>query len=220
MTGIALPTLNGVCVASLDADVEVVADLLDQVAATGLPYCLQLRPDAAKQVTDLALARGMTREQVPMMVLEDSGQLDATRTTGELAIRELGPAEANLHARAAAAGFEAPVDLFEQLMTPALLELRGVHCYLGEAGGQPVTTGVGVTLGSSVGIFNIATPPAHRRCGYGSAITARAVADGLAAGAKWAWLQASELGYPIYERLGFQMAEVWSCWVSEVATDR
>jgi len=219
VTGVALPTLNGVCVASLDADVEVVADLLDQVAATGLPHCLQVRPDAAKQVTDLAVARGMTREQLPMMVLEDSSQLDATRATGGLVIRELVPADAHLHARAAAAGFEAPVELFLQLMTPALLALPGVHCYLGEVDGQPVTTGFGVTFGSYVAIFNIATPLAQRRRGYGAAVTARAVADGLAAGAKWAWLQASELGYPVYERLGFRTAEVWSCWLSETATD-
>ncbi len=217
VTGVALPTLNGVCVASLDADAEMVADLLDQVAATGLPHCLQVWPDAAKRVTDLAVARGMTREQLPMMVLEDSSQLGTARATGGLVIRELVPAEAHLHARAAAAGFEAPVELFLQMMTPAGLELPGVHCYLGEVDGQPVTTGFGVTLGSYVGIFNIATPPAQRGRGYGAAVTARAVADGLAAGAKWAWLQASELGYPVYERLGFHTAEVWSCWLSEAA---
>ena len=219
VTGVALPTLNGVCVASLDADAEVVADLLDQVAATGLPHSLLVRPDVAKRVTDLAVARGMTREQLPLMVLEDSSQLGAVQATDGLVIRELVPAEAHLHAKAVAAGFEVPVEPFLQLMTPASLELPGVHCYLGEVDRQPVTTGFGVTLGSYVGIFDIATPPAHRRRGYGAAVTARAVTDGLAGGAKWAWLQPSELGYRVYERLGFRTAEVWSCWLSATATD-
>jgi hypothetical protein len=49
-------------------------------------------------------------------------------------------------------------------------------------------------------------------------VTTRAVADGLAAGAKWAWLQSSEPGYPVYERLGFRTAEGWSCWLSATAT--
>ena len=124
VTGVALPTLNGVCVASLDADAEVVADLLDQVAATGLPHNLLVRPDVAKRVTDLAVARGMTREQLPLMVLEDSSQLGAVQATDGLVIRELVPAEAHLHAQVAAAGFEAPVELFLQLMTPASLEQR------------------------------------------------------------------------------------------------
>jgi len=95
-----------------------------------------------------------------------------------------------------------------------LLRLPGVRCYLGEAGGQTVTTGVGVTLGDFTGVFNIATPPAHRRRGHGAAVTARAVADGLAAGAKWAWLQSSPPGYATYTRLGFETVETWKCWIT------
>ncbi|MFZ2058493.1 MAG: GNAT family N-acetyltransferase [Acidimicrobiales bacterium] len=219
VSGVALPTLNGVLVESVDADAEMIADLLDQVAATGLPHCLQVRPDTASRVTDLAAARGMTRDELPLMVLEDSSQLGATHATDALVIRELVPAEAHLHAQAAAAGFEWPVEAFVHLLTPAFLALPGMRCYLGEVDGEPVTTGFGVTLGSCVGIFDVATPPAQRRRGYGAAVTARAVADGLAAGAKWAWLQSSEQGYPVYERLGFRTAEVWSCWLSATATD-
>ncbi len=54
VTGVALPTLNGVSVERVDADVEDTADLLDQVAATRLPstqepatvswICVQVRP--------------------------------------------------------------------------------------------------------------------------------------------------------------------------------
>jgi GNAT superfamily N-acetyltransferase len=220
VTGVDMPTLNGVWLNSVAVDAEMVADLIDQVAATGLPHCLQVRPDCADQVTDLAAALGMTRDEhlIPLMVLEDPGQLGATQASDGLVIRELRPAEAHLHARVAAAGFEAPLETFVQLMTPTLLAVEGVRCYVGEVGGQAVTTGFGVTIGSYVGIFNIATSPAHRRRGYGAAVTARAVADGLAAGAKWALLQSSEPGYPVYERLGFRTAEAWSCWLSATAT--
>lgn len=119
-----------------------------------------------------------------------------------------------LHAGVAAAGFEVPEELFVQLVTPDLVRLPGVRCYLGEMGGEAVTTGLGVTLGEFVGVFNIATPPAHRRRGYGAAVTVRAVADGLAAGTKWSWLQSSPLGYASYARLGFQTVETWPCWVA------
>jgi hypothetical protein len=115
--------------------------------------------------------------------LTDPRALGVTPQAEGLVIRELQPAEADKYASAAAAGFEAPVELFEQLMTPRMLKAPGVRAYIGEVDGQPVTTGLGVTLGSHVGIFNIATPPAHRGRGYGAAVTARAVADGLDAGA-------------------------------------
>jgi ribosomal protein S18 acetylase RimI-like enzyme len=219
VTRVAVPTLNGVWVQKVDADANDISDLLDQVAATGLPHCLQFRPGAATHLVSLAASRGMTHlEDIPLMVSEDPGQLNAAQAVDGLMIRELVPDEAPLHARVAAAGFEAPPEMFLQLMTPAVLATPGVRCYLGEAGGQAVTTGLGVKLGSNVGIFNIATPPEHRRRGYGAAVTARAVADGLAAGAQWSWLQSSAEGYRVYERLGFRTIEAWPCYASQSAS--
>ena len=213
VTGVALPTLNGVWVERIDADPEGVSDLLDQVAATGLPHCLQFRPAAAEGLAKLAAGRGMAYlEDIPLMAVEDLDQLKTTQATAGLAIRQLLPDEAPLHAHVAAAGFELPSEMFLQLMTPALLAAPGVRCYLGETDTQPVTTGLGVELGSYVAIFNIATPPEHRRHGYGAAVTARAVADGFAAGARWSWLQSSADGFKVYERLGFRTVEAWPCW--------
>jgi ribosomal protein S18 acetylase RimI-like enzyme len=153
-------------------------------------------------------------EDIPLMVVEDAGRLDAAQKVTGLVIRELAPREAEVHARVAALGFEVPSDTFLQLMTPPLLAAPGVRCYVGEVDGQPVTTGLGVTLGSRVGIFNIATLPEHRRRGYAAAITARAVEDGFDAGAKWSFLQSSEQGYKVYERLGFRTMEAWPCWTA------
>lgn len=214
VTTVPLPTLNGVWVDELGADREAVAALLDRISATGLPHCLQLRPGCERSLSDLASRRGMTRdEDIPLMVLEDpSGRAD-TDPDG-LVIKLLAPESASDHASLAAAGFEAPEEYFRQLMTTGLLRGAGVRCYLGEFDGEPVTTGVGVTLGDSVGIFNIATPSAYRRHGYGSAITARIIRDGLRSGARWAWLQSSPTGYPVYLRLGFQTVESWHCWLA------
>jgi hypothetical protein len=218
VTGTPIPALNGVWVTSADAGVDTVADLLDQVAATGLPHCLQARPDLAERLQDHAAARGMKLgESIPLMVLEDPQALTAYRAPAALSIRTLEPSEAFAHARLAAAGFQAPAEPFLQLMTPSILAAPGARCYLGEVDGEPVTTGFGLTLGSFVGIFNIATPPAHRRCGYGAAVTARAIADGLAAGADRAWLQSSAAGYQTYRRLGFRTVEDWHCWLSPAA---
>jgi GNAT superfamily N-acetyltransferase len=215
VTGVLAPTLNGVWVGGVNFDTGDISELLDEVAAAGLPHCLQFRPGAIDRLTALAISRGMIKEgDIPLMALTDPGRLKAAQAVSGLRLRELSPDEAQLHARVAAAGFEAPVEMFLQLMTPALLALPGARCYLGEVGGQPATTGFGFTIGSYVAIFNIATPPTYRRHGYGSAVTARAVADGLAAGARWSWLQATPAGQPVYERLGFRTVETWSCWIA------
>jgi len=99
-------------------------------------------------------------------------------------LRELSPQQARQRATVAAAGFESPQEPFVQLMTAELLRLPGVRCYLGEVDGQPATTGMGITLGGFAGINNMATPPPHRGRGYGTSVTARAAADGLAPAAR------------------------------------
>jgi N-acetylglutamate synthase len=117
------------------------------------------------------------------------------------------------HVAVAAAGFEVPEEIFAAIMIDKALELPQLRCYVAELEGEPVTTGVGVLEHGLVGVLNIATPPAHRRAGYAAAITARIVADGLAAGARGAYLQSSAAGYAIYQRLGFDTVERWSVWI-------
>jgi len=215
VSGVALPNCNGVWAEQVDPDEVLVAALLSQVAEAGLPYCLQLRPGAGLALTNLPVARRMTPEaQVPLMLLEGPGALEAAQQVDGLAIRELAPEAAQEHVTIAARGFGAPEELMAQLATPAVLGMPGVRCYVGEVDGEPVTTGVGLTLLPFVGIFSIATPPPYRGQGYAGAVTARAVADGLAGGAEWAWLQSSPAGYPVYTRLGFKTVERWSSWVS------
>ena len=216
VTGVASPTLNGVLVESEDADPAAITKLLDEIEATGLPYCLQCRPAMEAALTPVALARGMIREEhdVPLMVRDAPGPVVQPGPPRDLFVRELAPQEARIHAEVAAAGFEAPVEHFLQLMTATMLALPGVRCYLGEVDRVPVTTGLGVREGTSIAVFNIGTPAEHRRRGYAAAITARIVEDGLADGATWAWLQSSEAGYGIYVSLGFRTSESWPCWVT------
>ena len=215
VTGVRVPTLNGVWSTRTDPDPGVIAGLLDRVAATGLPHCLQLRPGSDPVLADLGARRGMHPDsEHPLMVLEDPALLGPARQVAGLTIRQLDPEDAELHAGVAAAGFGVPEKPFRQLVTPDVLRVPGVRCYLGEAGGRPVATGMGVTVGTSVGVFDIATVPACRGLGYGAAITARVVSDGLAAGAAWSWLQSSPDAYRLYARLGFRSAGSFQVWLS------
>jgi GNAT superfamily N-acetyltransferase len=85
-----------------------------------------------------------------------------------------------------------------------LLDRPECVVYVGYAGGEPVVSGLGWRTGRTIGVYSIATVESARRRGYGAAMTARVMADGASAGCDVAVLQASEMGRPIYERLGFQ----------------
>jgi predicted acetyltransferase len=64
------------------------------------------------------------------------------------------------------------------------------------------------------GIYNVATPAAFRNRGLGEATTRAAVAEGQRRGCVMSTLQASEMGYPIYERMGFRTATTWTSLTS------
>jgi GNAT superfamily N-acetyltransferase len=215
VTGVPVAALNGVWSEQLDADEATVVSFLDRIADARQPHSLQVRPDVTWDADGLAASRRMIRQDdIPLMALIDPIELRAIRDIAGLSIRELTPAEAPLHAHIAALGFDAPEPLFAQLMTPQTLALTGVRTYVAEMDGQPVATGLGLSVAGTVGIFNVATPPEYRRRGYGAAITARAGLDGLENGADWGWLQSSPQGHQIYQRLGFSTVETWRCWVN------
>ena len=213
VTGLPVPILNAVWLERANPSVAAVAALLDEVSATGLPYCLQLRPGSDESLAALAASRDMTGPgEVPLMAVEDAGP--AISPPPGLSIRQLTPDQAPLHAQVAAAGFGIEADVFLHMVSPGLLELDTVRCYLGEADGQLATTAISMTCGTSAGIFNVATVPGFRGRGFGAAVSARAVADALALGATSCWLQSSPQGYPLYRKLGFRTIETWPYWIS------
>ena len=108
------------------------------------------------------------------------------------------------HLAAAAGGFEMSLESIRPIITPRLVASPDVALYVGYLDGAPVVSGLGIRTGRTIGVYNIATVPDARRRGFGKAMTARVVADGAAAGCDVAVLQASDMGKPIYERMGFR----------------
>jgi predicted GNAT family acetyltransferase len=106
-----------------------------------------------------------------------------------------------------------PEPIARALVSLTLLGVPAVALYAGYTDGRPVSAGLGVRSGDTIGIYNIATIPACRRRGYGAAMTSRIAADGAAAGCDLAILQASEMGRPVYERLGYETVVEYCAWV-------
>lgn len=85
-----------------------------------------------------------------------------------------------------------------------------LHIWVGYADGRAVTTGMAYVDERVTGVYVIATLEQARGHGYGAAITARCIAvDPL----KPAVLQASDLGQPVYRRLGFVDVAPYTLWV-------
>jgi GNAT superfamily N-acetyltransferase len=104
-------------------------------------------------------------------------------------------------------GFEAPPELGDALRPFGELGFgreEQWRSWLVRVGGEPSGTALGVVEGDALGIFNVATVPAHRRRGAGRAATLAAMRFGAERGCRVAVLQTSPLGRSMYERLGFE----------------
>jgi ribosomal protein S18 acetylase RimI-like enzyme len=126
------------------------------------------------------------------------------------------------HRKVVTAGFGTPPQVAQGTACAALLGRPECVVYVGYAGADPVVSGLGWRTGRTIGVYSIATIESARRRGFGAAMTAHVVADGVAAGCDVAVLQASELGRPIYERLGFRTVVDYVAYIDadRIETDR
>ena len=85
----------------------------------------------------------------------------------------------------------------------ALRESAPFRHYIGYLDGQPAGAATAFYDNDTIGIYNVATMEAFRRRGIGAALTAHALREGQAAGARLAVLQASQMGLGVYRSLGF-----------------
>src|SRR4051794_15840755 len=103
-----------------------------------------------------------------------------------------------------AAGFGLPVDLCHRIVEGGIAEHPAVSVLTGLVQDHPVSTATLIVTDDVAGIYNVATPDPNRGRGFGAALTWAAVAEGARRGCTMASLQASPLGFPVYERMGFR----------------
>lgn len=214
VTGARLGGFNGVWGVARDVEPGALGRLLDEVRRAGVPHCMQLRPGWPLEADEIARERGLARVPgEPLMVLEDDRLVARALEVEGLTLRQLAPDEGGLHARVAAGGQVVREEAaYRAVISPEVLRAPEIRCYVGEVSGEPVSTALSVTTGECVGVFSVATLPDHRGRGCGSAVTALAIRDGLERGAGWAWLSASEVGSPVYRRMGFVTLERLDFW--------
>jgi GNAT superfamily N-acetyltransferase len=105
------------------------------------------------------------------------------------------------------AGFEVPASLVEAHVAGITRDNPGdaaaAHYYIAYLHGDPVATSAMNLAAGVAGIFAVSTLPAARRQGIGAAVTTAPLLDARARGYCVGVLEATEMGYPVYARMGF-----------------
>ena len=82
---------------------------------------------------------------------------------------------------------------------------RDFEAYVGYVNGEPVSSAATVIGGGVVGVYNVATMPAHRRGGYGETVMRHALERAQQEhGLSRTILQSTPQGYDLYQRMGYR----------------
>ena len=92
---------------------------------------------------------------------------------------------------------------------PASLDDPDMRYFIGRVNGKAVSVSIGVISDGVVGIFGVATKPAYRRRGYGTVMTWVALRS---APTLPAVLGPSEIGEPLYRKMGFRDFHRFRMW--------
>jgi GNAT superfamily N-acetyltransferase len=90
------------------------------------------------------------------------------------------------------------------LMTVGFEVNGAIRHYIAYWEGKPAGISTVFLDGEVAGIYYVATVPAVRNKGIGTAVTLVALQDARAEGCRLAGLEASTMGYPVYARMGFR----------------
>lgn len=179
--------------------------------ALTLPWCLVAGPEVAAAMAGVVAASGLLPGGTSPLMIRESATIAPPQPGFD--IRPVGTKqEADVFARTMEAGFEAARGLFRVLAAPGAWDAPEVTHYIGYDAGQPVATATLVAAAGLAGVYNVAVAPAHRRRGFGDALTRRAAGDGLARGCTASVLQPTRMGLPLYRRLGYRWAGEYCVW--------
>ncbi len=216
-SGAQVAPFNPTIVRELPDDVDA---LLDDAAAfheqhESPAWVVAVRATDAARFGGAAEARGFNvAEDSPFMVLD---RIPASGPVADLQIERASDlAGVRAHFDVVSRSFGMPLDLIEMVISEAFVTERA-HLFIGELDGVPVASSMLVVSdGAGVrcaGIYNVGTLESHRRRGLGEAMTAHAAEIGRRDhGCVVATLQASPMGYPVYERMGYREVTRWQRW--------
>jgi ribosomal protein S18 acetylase RimI-like enzyme len=214
--------------AFLSGPVVSADDLQRRIAAAGVHFrarglawsfwvCEDLvLPKVRRRMDYLFEAAGLRLTvRLPGMVAENL--LPPRRTLPEIEVRRVADESTRLaFCDIGCTCFHVPLHWFREIFLRRDLWNGDFVGYVGYYKGEPVATAATVVAGDAVGVYNVATLPAHRRHGHGEAVMRYALEQARQqSGCDRTILQATEYGLPLYVSMGYKTVTIVRVYASE-----
>jgi GNAT superfamily N-acetyltransferase len=180
---------------------EVIAPYLER----GLPFMWWTTPSShAEELTPLLTELGLAMEPVPGMYVALDGPVDPRLPDG-VTIEPVDASRLDDLLPVFLDGYGIPRDFAPEfaILFEALFGTGDLVHVVAFVDGLPVAGGSAWVTGATAGLYNISTLEVWRGRGLGYAVTAALLNLSGEHGCTHAVLHASEMGLPVYERLGF-----------------
>ncbi len=206
-SGITNPDVNQAIIAApVDDPVAAIRSAADWYRERDTLFSFVLRDSVDAAVVQAAIAAGyVERRSQPAMLLpvirgpvSPTGQFDIRRVVDGAGVE--GYVDAEVEEPMRHQTHREP----DAELAKAVLALVGVELFVGYVDGVAVARSMLVLSGEMAGINNVYVAPSVRKQGWGWAITEAAITTGADLGANAACLNASRMGQPLYERMGFR----------------
>lgn len=204
-TGVPVPLFNRVFVFDAPPPDELSA-AVTWLSEREVPFWVTVTEPVVEAVTnhlaDLDLVKATEQPGMAMASLDEIPPPDSVAEIAEIA-EVTDPDERAEFSTVTASVFGLPQDVVEPV-DRAALAADDVRLFLGRVDGHPAASGVLIRSGDVAGVYSIGVVEEFRRRGIGEAMSWAVLRAGRDAGCQVGVLQSSEMGYPLYERMGFE----------------
>ncbi len=207
LSDLPLPIFSGAIAPrfAVGEELQRAEEVLDVLFANGAPFQWWMGPLSHR--ADLAVlveGKGLVSDRPAPGMHADLSAVSLPEPGGRVVVERCETTEELLEAnRVFTEAFGMPTALAETFVG-VWSSLEGGIQLLARVDGVPVGCAAGVALDGVMGVYNVGTLESARRQGVGRAVTAELMRLGREQGCHSSILHSSELGYPVYQALGYE----------------
>lgn len=211
--GVPMPLFNQAFVFEKPSADEL-AEATSWLAGRNVPFWVSAPGTVAPDVAGLGESAGLhpTAATMPGMALAPLSDLPAEAHGDAKILPVTESAQLGDFAVVAAEAFGAPLEAAGTLAPASTLGDDRCSWFLGYLDGELAACGQLLLAAGVAGVYSIGVRERFRRRGLGAAITVAVLTAGRESGCSTGVLQASPMGAPVYDRMGFETVTDYHCF--------